>query len=197
MELRKHIYPACVITIVLTVLLGIVYPAVVTGLSYLLFKDKAEGSLITREGKVVGSRLIGQSFTGAGYFHSRPSAAGTGYDASASNGTNLGPTSSQLFETNVKAAAAAAQADNPESPVPVDLVTSSASGLDPHISPAAAEFQVARVARARGMSEEDVRQTVREHTEGRDFGILGEPRVNVLELNLDLDAHHPLQKIGE
>jgi len=166
-------------------------------LSHVLFKEKAEGSLITRDGKVVGSRLIGQSFSGPGYFHSRPSAAGTGYDAAASNGTNLGPTSSQLFETNVKDAAGAAQADNPESPIPVDLVTSSASGLDPHISPAAADFQVARIARARAMSEEEVRQIVREHTEGRDFGILGEPRVNVLELNLELDARHPLHKVGD
>ena len=195
MELRKHIYPAFLITIVLTFLLGIVYPLVLTGLSQVLFKDKAEGSLITRDGKVIGSRLIGQSFTGAAYFHSRPSAAGTGYDATASNGTNLGPTSSQLLETNVKNAAAAAQADNPDSPIPVDLVTSSASGLDPHISPAAAEFQVARVAKARDMSEGEVRRLVREHTEGRDLGILGEPRVNVLELNLALDGEHPFDKI--
>jgi K+-transporting ATPase ATPase C chain len=195
MELRKHIYPAFLITIVLTFLLGIVYPLVLTGLSQVLFKDKAEGSLITRDGKVIGSRLIGQSFTGASYFHSRPSAAGTGYDATASNGTNLGPTSSQLLETNVKTAAAAAQADNPDSPIPVDLVTSSASGLDPHISPAAAEFQVARVAKARDMGEDEVRRLVREHTEGRDLGILGEPRVNVLELNLALDGEHPLHEI--
>ena len=192
MELRKHIYPACLITLVLTFLLGVVYPLVITGLSQLLFKDKADGSLIVKDGKVVGSSLIGQSFSGAGYFHSRPSAAGTGYDATASNGTNLGPTSSQLFETNVKAAAAAAQPDNPDAPVPVDLVTSSASGLDPHISPAAADFQIARVAAARGMSEDALRRLVREHTAGRDLGILGEPRVNVLELNLALDARHPI-----
>jgi K+-transporting ATPase ATPase C chain len=197
MELRKHLYPAILITVVLTILLGVVYPLVLTGLSQVLFKDKAEGSLISRDGKVVGSRLIGQSFTGAGYFHSRPSAAGTGYDATASNGTNLGPTSSQLFETNVKAAAAAARPDNPDSPIPVDLVTSSASGLDPHISPAAAEFQIGRVAKARGLSEDEVRLLVREHTEGRDLGILGEPRVNVLELNLALDDRQPLHKPGE
>jgi len=197
MELRKHLYPAILITVVLTILLGVVYPLVLTGLSQVLFKDKAEGSLISRDGKVVGSRLIGQSFTGAGYFHSRPSAAGTGYDATASNGTNLGPTSSQLFETNVKAAAAAARPDNPDSPIPVDLVTSSASGLDPHISPAAAEFQIGRVAKARGLSEDEVRRLVREHTEGRDLGILGEPRVNVLELNLALDDRQPLHKPGE
>jgi K+-transporting ATPase ATPase C chain len=197
MELRKHIYPACLITLVLTVLLGVVYPLVITGVSHLLFKDKADGSLIVRDGRIIGSHIIGQSFSGPAYFHSRPSAAGTGYDATASNGTNLGPTSSQLFETNVKAAAAAAQADNPDSPIPVDLVTSSASGLDPHISPAAAEFQVSRVASARGMTEEDVRQVVRKNTEGRDLGILGEPRVNVLELNLALDAQHPLHKTAE
>ena len=192
MELRKHIYPACMITVVLTILLGVVYPLILTGLSQLLFKDKANGSLITRDGTVIGSRLIGQSFTGAGYFHSRPSAAGTGYDATASNGTNLGPTSSQLLETNIKTAAAAAQADNPDTPIPVDLVTSSASGLDPHISPASAEFQVSRVARARAINEDEVRRLISEHTEGRDLGILGEPRVNVLELNLALDAQHPL-----
>ena len=197
MELRKHIYPACLITLVLTLLLGIVYPLVITGLSHLLFKDKADGSLIVKDGKVIGSRLIGQSFSGAGYFHSRPSAAGTGYDATASNGTNLGPTSSQLFETNVKTAAAAAQPDNPDAPIPVDLVTSSASGLDPHVSPAAADFQVARVAAARGISEDALRQLVREHTEGRDLGILGEPRVNVLELNLALDAQHPLTRAAQ
>lgn len=193
MELRKHIYTACMITIVLTVLLGVVYPLVLTGLSQLLFKDKANGSLITRDGTVVGSRLIGQAFTGSGYFHSRPSAAGTGagYDATASSGTNLGPTNKQLFEINVKTAAAAAQADNPDAPIPVDLVTSSASGLDPHISPAAAEFQIGRVARARDVGEDEVRRLVREHTEGRDLGLLGEPRVNVLELNLALDAQHP------
>jgi|SRR5215510_10950143 len=197
MELKKHIYPAVLITVVLTILLGVVYPVVLTGLSRLLFKDKAEGSLITRDGKVIGSRLIGQKFSGPAYFHPRPSAAGTGYDATASNGTNLGPTSSQLLETNVKNSAAAAQSDNPDSPIPVDLVTSSASGLDPHISPAAADFQVGRVARARGTSEDSVRQLVREHTEGRDLGILGEPRVNVLELNLDLDARHPLHKSAD
>jgi len=197
MELRKQIYPACLITLVLTFLLGIVYPLVITGLSHFLFKDKAEGSLIVKDGRVVGSRLIGQSFTGAAYFHSRPSAAGTGYDGAASNGTNLGPTSSQLFDTNVKTAAASAQPDNPDSPIPIDLVTSSASGLDPHISPAAAEFQVSRVARSRDMSEDELRRLVREHTEGRDLGILGEPRVNVLELNLALDSQRPLHKDPE
>lgn len=187
MNLLKQIYPAFAITIVLTVLLGIVYPLVVTGLAQTMFPRKAAGSLIERDGKVIGSRLIGQPFTGPGYFHSRPSAAGAGYDATASGGTNLGPTSRKLFETNVKAAADVLREENSNSPIPVDMVTASASGLDPHITPAAAEFQVPRVARERGLSEEQVRRLVREHTEGRQFALLGEPRVNVLALNLALD----------
>jgi K+-transporting ATPase ATPase C chain len=188
MNITKHIYPAILITVVLTVLLGVVYPLAVTGLANLFFKDKAQGSLIERDGKVIGSRLIGQAFTGPGYFHSRPSAAGTGYDATASGGTNLGPTSQKLFDENIKPAVEAAHSENPDSPIPIDLVTSSASGLDPHITPAAAEFQVPRVARERGIGQDEVRRLVREHTEGRQFFILGEPRVNVLELNLALDA---------
>jgi K+-transporting ATPase ATPase C chain len=184
----KHIYPAVIMTLVLTVLLGLIYPLAVTGLANLFFKDKAQGSLIEKDGNVIGSRLIGQSFTGPGYFHSRPSAAGAGYDATASGGTNLGPTSQKLFEENIKTAAEAAHSDNPDSPIPVDLVTSSASGLDPHITPATAEFQVPRVARERGISQDELRRLVREHTEGRQFMLLGEPRVNVLELNLALDA---------
>jgi potassium-transporting ATPase KdpC subunit len=185
--LRKEIYPAIMMTVVLTVVLGIIYPVVVTGLAKVIFPGQAAGSLIERDGRTIGSRLIGQAFGGPGYFHSRPSAAGTGYDATASGGTNLGPTSRKLLETNIKPAAEALRVENPDSLIPVDLVTASASGLDPHISPAAAEFQVGRVARERGMSTEQVRQLVREHTEGRQFGILGEPRVNVLELNLALD----------
>jgi potassium-transporting ATPase KdpC subunit len=187
MNLFKHVYPAVALTIVLTALLGIIYPFVVTGLSYLLFREKARGSLIEREGRVIGSRLIGQSFRGAGYFRSRPSAAGSGYDATASGGTNLGPTSKQLFEEQVKGRARELRAENPNAEIPIDLITSSGSGLDPHISPAAAEFQVPRVARERKMSEDEARRLVRKHTEGRQFGILGEPRVNVLELNLALD----------
>lgn len=193
MELRKHIYPALAMTVVLTVLLGIVYPLVATGLAQLIFPEKADGSLIVKDGKVIGSRLIGQPFGGPGYFHSRPSAAGKGYDAASSGGTNLGPTSKKLIEDQVSVAAHARREENPDKPVPVDLVTSSASGLDPHITPAAAEFQIARVARERRMSEDEVRRLMREHTEGRTFGVLGEPRVNVLELNLKLDELRPAQ----
>jgi len=158
-----------------------------TGLSDLLFKEKARGSLIERERKVVGSRLIGQPFNGPGYFHSRPSAAGSGYDATASGGTNLGPTSKRLFEEQVRERSKQLRTENPNVEIPIDLITSSGSGLDPHISPAAADFQIPRVARERRMSEDKVRHLVQEHTEGRQFGVLGEPRVNVLELNLALD----------
>jgi potassium-transporting ATPase KdpC subunit len=149
--------------------------------------------LISQNGKIVGSRIIGQAFVGAAYFHSRPSAAGNGYDAANSGGTNLAPTNKQLID-RVNASVAANQADNPSQPVPVDLVTTSASGLDPDISPAAAEFQIARVAKQRGVSEVEIRQAVQRHTAGRQFGFLGEPRVNVLELNLELDGRYPLKK---
>ncbi len=186
MNLLKQIYPATAITIVLSVLLGIVYPLVITGLAQVIFPSQAGGSLIQKDGKVIGSRLIGQPFTGPGYFHSRPSAAGTGYDATASAGTNLGATSQKLLDS-IKATSESLAEENPNVPIPVDLVTSSASGLDPHITPAAAEFQVPRVARERGLSVDEVRRLVREHTEGRQLGLLGEPRVNVLELNLALD----------
>jgi potassium-transporting ATPase KdpC subunit len=191
MNLLKQIYPSIAMTIVLTVVLGIIYPLIVTGLAQAMFPRQADGSLIEREGKLIGSRLIGQPFSGRGYFHSRPSAAGNGYDATSSGGTNLGPTSWKLFEINVKSAAAALREENPDSPIPVDLVTSSCSGLDPHITPAAAEFQVPRVARERAMSELEVRRLLRQHTEGRQFGVLGESAVNVLELNLALDAARP------
>lgn len=191
MNLSKQIYPAVAMIIVMTALTGIVYPLVVTGLAQIIFPDQAAGSLIERDGKVIGSRLIGQPFSGPGYFHPRPSAAGNGYDGAASGGTNLGPTSRKLIEEQMGERASALREMNPDSPIPVDLVTSSASGLDPHITPAAAEFQVPRVARERGMGEDEVRRLVRQHTSGRQLGVLGEPRVNVLELNLALDAAHP------
>jgi len=189
MNILKQIYPAFAITVVLTVLLGIIYPLAVTGLGQLIFPRQAAGSLIEKDGKVIGSSLIGQPFSGPGYFHSRPSAAGSGYDGTASGGTNLGPTSQKLMDS-VKAAAESLREENPGSPVPIDMVTASASGLDPHITPAAAEFQVPRIARERRLSEDEVRRIVREHAEGRQFGILGEPRVNVLELNLALDKRN-------
>ena len=191
MNLTKQIYPAIAMTVVLTVLTGIIYPYAVTGLAYVLFKDKAQGSLIVRDGKVVGSRLIGQPFTGPGYFHSRPSAAGGGYDGTASGGTNLGPTSKKLIDQMVRRAVERRRAENPNSPVPVDLVTVSASGLDPHITPAAAEFQVPRISDERKISEDELRQLVRRHTDARQLGVLGEARVNVLELNLELDQLRP------
>lgn len=190
MNILKQIYPAIAITVVLTVLLGIIYPLVVTGLAQVMFPAKAAGSLIEKDGKVIGSSLIGQPFTGPGYFHSRPSAAGTGYDATASGGTNLGPTNQKLMD-NIKTAADSLRKENPGTPIPVDMVTASASGLDPHITPAAAEFQVPRIVKERGMTADEVRRIVREHSEGRQFGLLGEPRVNVLELNLALDKFQP------
>jgi K+-transporting ATPase ATPase C chain len=186
--LKKNLITSILMTIVTTLLLGLAFPLVCTGLAQVLFKDKANGQLIEGKGQLVGSRLIGQPFSSPGYFRSRPSAAGTvGYDASASSGSNYGPTNKKLID-RVKGDVEKLQAENPGKPVPADLVTASGSGLDPHISPAAAEFQVPRVARERGVSDEQVRQVVALHTEGRQFGFLGEPRVNVLELNLDLDA---------
>jgi K+-transporting ATPase ATPase C chain len=193
MNITRNLLIAVLMTIVTTVLLGVVYPLVVTGVAQVLFPAQANGQLIQRDGKVVGSRIIGQAFSSPGYFRSRPSAAGTGYDAANSAGTNLGPTNKKLVDA-VKAAVDAAKRENPVAPVPIDLVTSSASGLDPHISPAAAEFQVPRVARERGIPEDEVRRLVSVHAAGRQFGILGEPVVNVLELNLALDAEHPRVK---
>ena len=171
---------------VLTISLGIVYPLAVWGVSQTLFPHQANGSLIVKDGKVVGSELIGQTFTSPGYFHSRPSAAGNGYDAAASGGSNLGPTSKKLID-RITADAEAMKNDNAGTTIPADLVTTSGSGLDPHISPAAAEFQVPRVAKERKLSEKDVRDAVAKFTAGRDFGFFGEARVNVLLLNLELD----------
>jgi K+-transporting ATPase ATPase C chain len=193
MNMRKNLITAVLMTIVTTLLLGVAYPLLVTGLAQALFPEKANGQLIVRHGKVIGSRIIGQGFASPGYFRSRPSAAGTGYDAANSSGTNLGPTNKKLVDA-VTAAVDAAKKENPSSPVPVDLVTSSASGLDPHISPAAAFFQVPRVALARGVPEGEVRRLVEVHTEGRQLGFLGEPVVNVLELNLALDDQHPMKR---
>lgn len=184
----KNLTTAVLMTIVTTISLGLIYPLVVTGIAQLTFADKANGQLIRgSDGTIIGSRLIGQPFSSSGYFRARPSAAGpSGYDARASSGSNLGPTSQKLID-RIRADVRKLRAENPGVPVPVDLVTTSGSGLDPHISPAAAEFQIPRVARERGMHEAEVRNIVAAHTEGRQFGFLGEPRVNVLELNLDLD----------
>ena len=193
MNIIRNLVIAVLMTIVTTILLGLVYPLAMTAIAQAMFPDKANGQLVMREGRVIGSRIIGQSFSSPGYFHGRPSAAGTGYDAANSAGTNLGPTSRKLVDA-VKTAVAAAQKENPSAPVPIDLVTSSASGLDPHLSPAAALFQAPRVAAARHASEADVRRLVEAHIEPRQFGFLGEPRVNVLELNLALDEQWPIRK---
>lgn len=184
----SELRPAVLMTILLTVITGLVYPLAVTGIAQLAFPGRAGGSLVVRDGVVIGSELIGQNFAAPGYFHPRPSAAGEkGYDAGASSGSNLGPIDSRLLE-RVSSSVAERQAERPGVPVPVDLVTTSGSGLDPHITPASADFQVARVARVRGVPEARVRELVRRHTEGRQWGFLGEPRVNVLRLNLALDT---------
>jgi K+-transporting ATPase ATPase C chain len=189
--MKKNLLISIWMTLATTVLLGILYPLAVTGLAQLFFPRQANGDLIRSDGEVVGSRLIGQPFTSPRYFYSRPSAAGpTGYDATQSGGSNLGPTNQALI-ARVAASVKQMQADNPGAAVPVDLVTSSGSGLDPDISPAAAEFQVPRVARERRMTQDEVRALVKQHTQGRQLGFLGEPRVNVLELNLELDSAHP------
>lgn len=189
--MKRDLLTAIWFTLVTTALFGLIYPLVVTGLSQVLFPDKAAGQLIDRNGKIVGSKIIGQNFMAPGYFHSRPSAAGTGYDATSSSGSNLGPTNKTLID-RVKTDVQSAQAQNPSAPVPIDLVTASGSGLDADISPAAAEFQVSRVARERNISKAELRALVHKFTQDRQFGFLGEPRVNVLELNLELDAAHPM-----
>jgi potassium-transporting ATPase KdpC subunit len=184
--MKQNLKTAILMTLVTTVLLGLIYPLIVTGLAQVLFHDKANGQLISRNGAVVGSRIIGQQFSGPGYLHSRPSAAGNGYDAQNSGGTNLAPTNQKLID-RVSTDVARLHAENSTQPVPIDLVTTSASGLDPEITPAAAEFQVPRIARERGMTPDQVRAIIRQYTEGRQLGFLGEPRVNVLEVNLALE----------
>jgi K+-transporting ATPase ATPase C chain len=195
--MKRNLITAILMTVVTTVLLGVIYPLVVTGLAQ-IWRDKANGQLLSKNGVVIGSRIIAQPFTGDIYFHPRPSAAGNGYDAANSGGTNLGPTNKTLID-RVNTQAAVLQKENPGTPVPIDLVTTSGSGLDPHITPAGAGFQIPRIAQARGITVGDLpklQQLVREHTENRQFGILGEPRVNVLELNIALDEMFPIKKTG-
>jgi len=191
--MKRNLITAVLMTVATTILLGIIYPLIVTGLAQVIFPKQANGQLIQKNGKIVGSSLIGQGFSGPAYFHSRPSAAGNGYDAANSNGSQFGPTNQKLID-RVKGDVATAQADNPAALVPIDLVTTSASGLDPHITPAAAEFQLSRVAKERGTTADRLRALVAQHTDGRQLGFLGEPRVNVLELNLDLDQQFPANK---
>ncbi|HVZ17106.1 MAG TPA: potassium-transporting ATPase subunit KdpC [Terriglobales bacterium] len=195
--MKKNLITAVLMTIVTTVLLGIIYPLVVTALSQVLFRDKANGQLVSRDGRMIGSRIIGQPFSGAGYFHPRLSAAGTnGYDASSSGGTNYAATNQKLLD-RVKGEVDTLRGENPSIPIPIDLVTTSASGLDPDITPANAYFQAARVAKARNVTEKQIRLLVAAHTKGRDLGLLGEPRINVLELNLALDTKFSTRNISE
>jgi K+-transporting ATPase ATPase C chain len=183
----SEIRPAILVTLFLTVITGIIYPLAMTGIAQVVFPHQANGSLISESDQVIGSELIGQNFSGEGYFHPRPSAAGTkGYDATSSGGSNLGPNDAGLLKRIGDSAKQLAD-EKPGAAIPVDLVTTSGSGLDPHISPAGAELQVARVAKARNLSEVAVRELVRANTEGRQFGVLGEPGVNVLLLNMALD----------
>jgi potassium-transporting ATPase KdpC subunit len=191
--MKRNLLTAVLMTIATTILLGIIYPLLVTGIAQVLFPEKANGQLIHVDGKAVGSRIIGQGFSGPAYFHSRPSSAGYGYDAANTNGSQLGPTNQKLID-RVKGDVATTQSDDPGTAVPIDLVTASASGIDPHITPAAAEFQLSRVAKERGATVDRLRALVAKHTERRQLGILGEARVNVLELNLDLDQQFPVNK---
>ena len=192
--MKKNLITAVLITIALTVLVGVIYPLVITGLARMVSKDKADGQLIRRNGVTMGSRILAQPFSSPQYFHPRPSAAGTnGWDATNSGGSNYGPTNQKLID-RVKGDVATLQQENPGKPIPVDLVTTSGSGLDPHITPAGADFQIPRVARARGISQTDVARLVAEYTEGRQFGFFGEPRINVLELNLALDEKYPVKR---
>jgi len=195
MRITKNLLIAMLMTVVLTILLGLVYPLVVTGLAQALFRDKANGQLRERDGRVIGSEIIAQGFSAPGYFHPRASAAGQGYDTTSSGGTNLGPTNKKLIDA-VTAAVEAARKENPHAPAPIDMVTTSASGFDPHISPDNAMFQVPRVAKARGVSEADLRAFVETRVEGRQLGFLGEPRVNVLLLNLALDERYAASRVN-
>jgi K+-transporting ATPase ATPase C chain len=188
--MKKNLITAVLMTLATTVLFGLLFPLLITGLAQVLFPERANGQLVTRNARLMGSRLIGQTFSSPGYFHSRPSSAGTGYDAGNSSGSNLGPTNQSLI-VRVQGDADRLQAENSTTAIPMDLLTTSGSGLDPHISPEAAEFQVPRIAKERGLSEDVVREAVRQHTEDRQFGFLGEARVNVLELNLTLDEISP------
>jgi potassium-transporting ATPase KdpC subunit len=189
--MKRNLLTSILFTLVTTVIFGLVYPVAITSLAQVLFHDWANGQLIEKNGKIVGSRIIGQTFAGPAYFHSRPSSAGTGYDATSSSGSNLAPTNKALIE-RVKGDVDKARAENALTAVPIDLVTASGSGLDPEISPAAAEFQVPRVAKERGVPEGEVRSLMQKFTRDRQFGVLGEPGVNVLELNLELDRTHPM-----
>ena len=191
--MKRNLITAVLMTIATTILLGIIYPLVVTGLAQVMFPKKANGQLIQVAGKTVGSSIIGQGFSSPGYFHSRPSSAGNGYDAANTNGSQFGPTNQKLID-RVKGDVASAQADHPGAAVPIDLVTTSASGIDPHITPAAAEFQLSRVAKERGIGVDQLRPLLAKHTEGRQLGFLGEARVNVLELNLELDQQFPTNR---
>jgi K+-transporting ATPase ATPase C chain len=190
--MRRNLLVAVRFTLITTLVFGLLYPLVVTMFSQLIFPHQANGSLVVKDGKVIGSKLIAQAFTGDQYFHPRPSAAGNGYDPTSSSASNLAPTN-QALVTRVQQDVAKLQKENPGAAIPADLVTTSGSGLDPDISPAAADFQIPRVAKARGISTEDLRRIVSRHTQPRQLGLLGEPRVNVLELNLDLDASAPLK----
>ena len=185
--MKKELMLAVRFTVVTTFIFGLIYPFGLTGLSKVFFPRQAAGSLIEKNGRIVGSKLIGQPFASEKYFHPRPSAAGNGYDASASSASNLAPTNQALVD-RVKSDVAKLRQENPGAAIPADLVTASGSGLDPEISPAAAEFQIQRVAKSRGLSADSVRVLVARHTQARTWGIFGEPRVNVLELNLDLDS---------
>lgn len=193
MNLARNVLIAVLMTAVTTLLFGVIYPLTVTAIAQIAFPDQANGQLIERDSVVIGSRIIGQGFSSPGYFRARPSAAGMGYDAANSAGSQFGPTNKKLIEMVAKNVEAARK-ENPNVPVPIDLVTASASGLDPHLSPAAADFQVPRVARERATREADLRHLVEAHTEGRQLGFLGEPRVNILELNLALDREYPLDR---